>query len=209
MYVSGNAFVSQLAPDQFHEIIDIEETMDDYGVVHPESIYDAVERAADRYPNKRFIVHFVQPHMPFIATPDLVYRPRKGDSEKGYGGKRDPLHVHEALATGALSPEEWWRGYRENLLLAFEFALESAKTLGGKSVFSSDHGNMAGERSWPVPVRHYGHPRRLRAPGLVNVPWAVLAMGERRRWIDEGAKSESSLAYDEIDDRLTALGYKV
>jgi len=208
VYISGNAFVSQLALDRFHDVIQIEETIEELGVVHPRSVRDAVERASEQYPNKRFIIHFVQPHIPFIPAVDLVYE-QHGDGESTvYGGKCNPAHVHEALATGTIGHDEWWSGYRENLELAFEYAMECAELLGGKSVFSSDHGNMAGERTWPIPIRLYGHPRSVRTPELVDVPWAELTVGERRDWVDEGAGSQSMLADDEIDDRLRALGYK-
>jgi hypothetical protein len=206
IYVTGNAFVSKIVPDRFHDVIDIKDTIEGVGVVHPKSIAEAVRSAFDRYPNKRFIVHYVQPHMPFIETPELVYQ-RDGNDARGYGGKADPLHVHEALATGAIRPEDWWEGYQQNLVLGFEYALELAKEIGGMSVFTSDHGNMAGERGWPVPIRHYGHPRNLRASELVEVPWAVLSVGERRRCVDDGTNMVSGADVEDIKRRLNALGY--
>jgi hypothetical protein len=207
IYVTGNAFVSETVPDRFHHVIDIKDTIEGIGVVHPESIAEAVQSAFDRFPDKRIIAHFVQPHIPFIDTPELVYQ-RDGNDARGYGGKVDPLHVHEALATGAIRPEDWWEGYEQNLDTAFEYALELAKEIGGKSVFTSDHGNMAGERGWPVPIRHYGHPRNLRASELVEVPWAVLSVGERRRCVDDGTNLMSGVDAEDVNSRLTALGYK-
>lgn len=208
VYISGNAFVSQLVPDRFHDVIQIEETIENLGVVHPQSIRDTVEQAIEQYPDKRFIVHFVQPHIPFIPTPDLIYEKYSDGKSKGYGRKSEPATVHEALVTGAIGYDEWWNGYQANLQLAFEYAIECTELLGGKSVISSDHGNMVGERSWPIPVRHYGHPRKLRASELVDVPWATLTIGERRQVTDDGTRQGDSVASDELDDQLTALGYK-
>ena len=63
-----------------------------------------------------------------------------------------------------------------------------------------------GERTLPVPVRLYGHPRDLRAGPLVTVPWAVLD-GGRRNIVDDGVRSSTDAENNEITDRLQALGY--
>jgi len=213
--VTANPHTSVEVPEQFFELIEVDkESIDnplyEEGIVgfHPETVCNAARAAHEQHPNKRLIVHLMQPHIPFIATPELVHRRYRGEISQGYGGKKDPLHVYEALADGQLDHETFWQGYKENLQFGFDPALELARDLGGKTVFTADHGNMAGERTWPIPIRLYGHPRSVRTPELVDVPWAELTVGERRDWVDEGAGSQSMLADDEIDDRLRALGYK-
>lgn len=86
-------------------------------------------------------------------------------------------------------------------------ALDLAEDIPGKTVLSSDHGNMMGERTWPVPIKMYGHPRDLRSEPLVTVPWAVLDDEDRRDIVDDGVKSSTTAEGDEITDRLQALGY--
>jgi hypothetical protein len=65
---------------------------------------------------------------------------------------------------------------------------------------------MVGERTWPIPIRLYGHPQGVRTPEIVNVPWAELTIGKRRDCGDEAANSQSNLDTEEIDDRLRSLG---
>jgi hypothetical protein len=38
------------------------------GTVHPNTMSNIVKDLADRYRNKRFIVHFMQPHCPFVGN---------------------------------------------------------------------------------------------------------------------------------------------
>lgn len=209
VYVTSNMHVPKNVPNQFHDLIEVV-PMDDIDVAHPESVCDAAVECASEYPSKRKIIHFMQPHMPFIASSELVYRKHDRSQHDGdYGGRDDPKHVFEAVASGAIDRERFWNAYRANLRLAFDEALELAHELGGKSVFTADHGNMVGERTWPVPIPLYGHPRGVRTPEIVEVPWAVLTTGERIEWIDGGARSRTDLVEEEIDRQLTYLGYNL
>ena len=213
--ISANPYTSVEVPEQFFKLIEVDrqpiDTPDtDTEIVgfHPKAVCDAARAAHKQHPDKRIIVHLMQPHLPFIAAPELVYRRYQGEElSHGYGGD-GPIHIFEALANGHIDRQTIWDGYTKNLELGFEYALGLAEDLGGKTVFTADHGNMVGERTWPIPIRLYGHPRGVRTPETVEVPWAELTVGERRDWVDEGVQSESQLESDEIDDRLRALGYK-
>lgn len=212
--VTANPHTSTEAPEQFFKLIEVDRQPittpnSDTEILgfHPESVCDAARTAHQQHPDKRLIVHFMQPHLPFVATPELVYRRYQDELDHGFSGE-GPIHIFEALANGHVDRETFWHGYKQNLELGFEHALRLAEDIGGKSVFTADHGNMVGERTWPVPIRLYGHPRGVRTPEIVNVPWAEFTVGERREWVDEDVRSESQLDSDEIDDRLRALGYK-
>jgi hypothetical protein len=81
--------------------------------------------------------------------------------------------------------------------------------LGGKTVVTSDHGNLLGERTSPIPVRDWGHPLSLYAEELVSVPWVTFGNGERREIVAEILEKESSQTTDEVvTERLEQLGYK-
>lgn len=41
--------------------------------VHPKSVTKAAIEAKEKYPSKRFIVHYMQPHAPFVCLEDIRY----------------------------------------------------------------------------------------------------------------------------------------
>ncbi|WP_247003548.1 hypothetical protein [Halosolutus gelatinilyticus] len=153
VYVSANPHTSLVAGDCFHDIVELwEDGFDDEaGVVLPETVVDAAIAANEEYPNKRLIVHFMQPHGPFVGS----------DVE-------DPSENEDAH----------WRAYAENLEYGLSSALELAEALPGKTVLTADHGRLYStglKRSLGL----YAHKARLRFPELVVVPWAVID-GERK-----------------------------
>ena len=54
------------------------------------------------------------------------------------------------------------------------------ESLDGKTVVTSDHGNLFGRRLWPIPLQKYGHPPGLRFPELIEVPWHETPFENRR-----------------------------
>jgi hypothetical protein len=209
VYIACNPITSRVAADAFHDLQEVwrDSFDEERKAIMPEPIADAARDAYERYPDKRLLVHFLQPHIPFVDSPDLVFR--DWWSPEGSFDEADadpPRNVWGAMAMGLVEYEEVWDAYERNLRLVLGEAMDLAADLPGKTVLTSDHGNMMGERTWPVPIRLYGHPRDLRAKPLVTVPWAVLE-GERRDIIDDGIGSSPEAEEDEITDRLQALGY--
>jgi hypothetical protein len=214
VYVTANPVTSKVAPEAFHELIEVwndEEVYDEETYsIPPEPVIEYAREASREFPNKRLIIHFVQPHYPFIPRPDLIYTTSWDDAEEAGadfdGDKEPPNSVWSALRLGEVSKEECWDGYRSNLEFMLSDVTELAEELPGKSIISSDHGNMVGERILPG-FRVYGHPGGLRCSELLEVPWAVIDSEERKDIIDEGTESEGSTDSEVIEDRLNALGY--
>jgi hypothetical protein len=214
VYITGNPFTAFLDDDVFHATINLfdEQWDDELMTIRPESMVEASLKANEEFPNKRLIVHFMQPHYPFIGE-----RGRQIDSggitgqTRGMNTKssdRAPS-VWSRLNSGdpAVDPETVWDAYIENFELVSGYATELAETLDGKSVITSDHGNMFGERLWPIPVRRFGHPPGVRAPGLINVPWHELPFDERRSVEHDSPVERESVADDMVEERLRNLGY--
>lgn len=178
VYVSANPHTSLVAGDTFHRIEELwEEDFDEEaGVVLPEVVADAAIEAYERFDDKRLIVHFMQPHGPFVGS----------DIEAPYEDET-----------------EYWEAYRQNLEYVLPYAEQIAETVPGKTVITADHGQAYtdGLRDW---LGIGGHKPRLRFPGLVEVPWAVID-GERRK-IRTGDVTEA--AGDKVEDRLEQLGYR-
>jgi hypothetical protein len=189
---------------QFHAVVDVwqEQGWDDqYQTVLPETMREATLDAAERFPNKRLLVHFIQPHFPFVGPT---------------GREQFDLEAinfqWEDTATGRLdiSAETIQRAYRENL----EEVLPAVETLlfelGGKTVVTADHGQIIGERLFPIPIREYGHPPGLYADELVRVPWHVFDRGPRREVVAEepaASADEPQASQDTAAQRLRDLGY--
>lgn len=163
VYVSANPHTSLEAGDAFHKIIELwESSFDDAaGTVLPEVVRDRALEAHETYPNKRLIIHFMQPHGPFIGS-DLEHDP---DNE-----------------------EKYWQAYEENLQYVLNFADDIVDNISGKTVLTADHGlaRNGGVKRW---LGLTGHKSRLRLPSMVEVPWAVV--DDKRREIRGGEPNEA------------------
>lgn len=180
IYVTANPYVSLKVSDSFYKIIEVWKTAfnEEVGTVLPR---DVMKYALESFEeDKRLIVHFMQPHYPFLTMrmdwKDCVKFMR---IEALYGSdylrekvnlKKHPIDVYEALQMGLIDKNKVWKGYKSNLELVWKYARKLIEKLPGKTVVTSDHGEMMGERILLLPIRGYGHPRGLRNPELIEVP---------------------------------------
>ncbi|MDS0258470.1 hypothetical protein NDI56_03480 [Haloarcula sp. S1CR25-12] len=213
VFVTGNPAPSKTVPNDFHEFIEVWTDKDAHDTttytVPAESVCEYTRDAVEQYPDKRVLAHFVQPHCPFVPREDLVFRNTWGDAERiGIeGGEPErPYNVWDALEMGEVDADTVWEGYRENLEYVMEHVHDLVEDLPGKTVITSDHGNMLGERTI-TGRKVYGHPGGMRMKDLVEVPWAVVENGPRKEIRDDGVHSEGSVESDLIESRLAALGY--
>ncbi|GAB6862246.1 hypothetical protein JCM17092_23350 [Haloplanus litoreus] len=175
-----------------------------YGTVLPETVADAAIDAAESYPNKRHVVHFMQPHYPFLTDETTFDKGHLEDTGNEEGNVWNRL-MESDLDVDAETIQTHYEDNLRSVLPAVERLLD---TLDGKTVVTSDHGNMLGERARPVPVREWGHPRGLYTPELVTVPWLVVE-GKARREITaaEGERELSEVEEQTVNERLRQLGY--
>jgi hypothetical protein len=208
VYVSANPVTSKEAPKSFHELREVWADHFDpesYSIL-PEPVVEEAKRAHEDHPDKRLVTHFVQPHMPFVPRPELIFRTHWRPGETTGPDGEDPQNIWHALELGEVTRAETWDAYGDTLDFVIDHAVELAEHLPGRSVIMSDHGNMLGERTFP-PVRVYGHPPGLRCPELVEVPWAVIDDGTERQFTDDGAHSDTTMGEDVVRERLHNLGY--
>ncbi|WP_049910885.1 glycosyltransferase family 2 protein [Halorubrum lipolyticum] len=171
--------------DVFHDVIDVWETDwdDDLGTLPPAAMAAATEAARDRYPDRRIITHFVQPHYPFIGPLGKRLdhgRMRGKQRAKGENSDEEEKPIWDALRDGTYSAEPVRQAYEENLWLVLPYVRELVDALDETIVVTSDHGNHIGEVVTPFPVRLFGHPPGIRTPALVNVPWLTVT-GDRTK----------------------------
>lgn len=116
--VTANPHTSTEAPNSFFKLIEVDRqpitTHDSTQILafHPESVCNAARVVHQKNPGKRLIVHLMQPHLPFIATPELIYRRYRGELDHGFSGE-GPIHIFEALANGHVDHETFWYGYKK------------------------------------------------------------------------------------------------
>lgn len=169
VYVTANPYVVNLDDGIFHAIVDdplTEHWDEEVETVRPENVTDVAIDVHKRYPKKRLIVHYMQPHTPYIGETG-----RKIDqqfSTKGFDryrsievderdDDRTSRTVWEGIRGGTLDVDEVKEAYRENLDIVIESTERLLSSVDGLSVVSSDHGEMFGERPCGVLPKGYGH----------------------------------------------------
>jgi len=146
VYVSGNQWYPRLLSEteftsEVHSYHDVERDIRDGYVPSPEAVTNAALRLAKEHPNKRLIIHYMQPHKPYLGQNSELFT-----YHNGLGATFRESHAsHSELLTA----------YRDNLRLVLEEVQSMAAQLQGKTVISSDHGELLGERVSPIPIRGY------------------------------------------------------
>lgn len=216
VYVTGNPYVyTELNANTFHAVDHVwaDRWDDELQTVRPEVIRNAAEHVAKDYPDKRLVVHFMQPHAPFIGEDRLVGEARRstfsirewalGNESATRSGYLTPF---ERLERGRVSRAELWRAYRSNLEHAWPHVEALLGSLEGLTAVTADHGNALGEFATPFPIRVYGHPLGIAIPALTNVPWLVNENGRRKRVTSEPPGPAPEVTAD-TRSRLEQLGY--
>lgn len=182
------------------------------GTVQPEIMAEVVHDAHIKYPNKRIFAHFMQPHFPFIGPlgQEMNQRGYKGtrDLAKGENEKEKSSTIWELLRENEISSGRAWEAYKENLEIVTTELRDLIRDISGKIVISSDHGNLMGERMFPIPIRGYGHPPNLLKTELVKVPWVEIETGHRRTIFGGDEKNRSKRIDADVYSKLADLGYK-
>lgn len=207
VYVTANPMYRRIEQDhdfRFHAVVDAWHDWDEENsTVLPETVVSEARRARRKYPDKRLLVHFLQPHFPFIDS-ETEFDKQIPDPKED-----DDPQFWEQLRTGELSltPEKVWKPYNQNLKLLVPTLETLVQELDGKTIVTSDHGNMVGDRSRPIPVSDWGHPRGLYTPELIDVPWLVCDAGERREVVAESPETDEEIDSETVRNRLHNLGY--
>lgn len=211
VYINTNPYLPRLGLDRgtFHAVVDLLDEWDsDLGTVHPQMVVKAAQNAHKEFPEKRLIIHFMQPHIPFIGE--------TGHQISGDGWKTDDSNVSKRsvwsyLRSGdeKIDIDTVWEAYIENLDIVLSHVNSMMDSISGRTVISTDHGNLVGERLSPIPTKQkYGHPYGVYAPELVKVPWFVIESDERRRVRPDPPVNQKSQSDELVNKRLQALGYK-
>lgn len=194
---------------RFHDVWNIWKTDWDEQLktVHPADTATRAREALETYPNKRLLVHFNQPHGPYIGETGKQYVFGPGNLPMRERGFIDDLRIR--IKAELIPREAWKRAYIETFEIAQTALKKVLSDLTGKTVISSDHGTLLGERASPIPFRLYRHQLGYYHDRLVEVPWLVINNQERRSIVAEEPTHHAEPAVHEqtVIDRLSNLGY--
>jgi len=215
-YISGNGHTGQLfergglppknntTPVDFskwqlvdlHAFDDIEMVWKDfhddtYNVALPSVVTDhAIEAGRNDDPEK-LIVHYMQPHLPYLGQAMREDRPLTDLEREGY----------EHLETGDADREEVYEMYKDTLRTVLDEVQVLLENIDADRVaITSDHGEAFGEGG------AYGHPEGFPHPIVKKVPWVETSA------TDEGTREpdleREAGEHVELEQHLRDLGYK-
>ena len=180
-----------MAKNTFHDIIFI----DDYDEVHPEYVTKAAIKTHKRYPNKRVIVHYMQPHIPHIGDTSEKYKAKIGE---------DFTHMFDLFRNGTVSKEELEDSYAETIETVEVEVERLIENIDGKIVITSDHGEDLGENKYGEIMTQHNNETR----GCKIVPWLELSSDQRRKVIAETPSNTETYDKNQLESHLADLGYK-
>jgi len=206
VYVTGSPMLHRHRSEiqtQFHNVINVwkEDGWDEeYRTVLPKTMTEAAIEAKERYPNKRLLVHYLQPHYPFLGPTGQEHFELERLDFEWYKLLNGELNVSDAVVE---------RAFKENLDVVLPEVERLFNEFSGKTVVTADHGQVIGERGFPVPIREYGHPRGIYSEGLVKVPWLTYENGDRPEISSENPDKSETADHDAeaARQRLEHLGY--
>lgn len=162
VYINANPLVSSILKKTFRYIpfYRIEDVWKDkwnesLGTVLPHDVTDSALLCLKKYPQKRMIIHYMQPHEPFIIDPKL--------KRLRFINTRDE-QVNKRIR----------KGYTGNLVLVLDEVEKLLNYLEGKIVITSDHGDMFGKYFIS------GHPIGVYFKELINIPWLSIEKTGRK-----------------------------
>jgi hypothetical protein len=208
IYITSNPFATRLPEETFFKTEYLIDQWDDkIGTIHPEDVATAGVAAHREHPNKRLILHFMQPHRPYLGPTAQQLRERV--DLKGYRNQGDGLQIWGAAKEKKVTIEEVRQAYEESLDIVLDVVENALDGVDGKTVITADHGEMLGERVFPFTSRVWGHSEGFSTLTLREVPWLELP-SDSRRTVTESDPVEATEEMDnkKVSKRLSALGYK-
>lgn len=174
----------------------------EHNTILPREVTDRAIALHREFDPERTIIHYMQPHPPFVPFPDVdateVTGP--GIEVEGSGGK----NVQELSAV--YSREELWEFHMENLRYVLDDLVVLLQNLAAADVvISADHGQALGEDGI------WGHPGGSTLDSLRTVPWCKTTATDSGEYdpdyrVGEAAGTEEPEL--SVEEKLRHLGYK-
>ncbi|WP_159900217.1 hypothetical protein [Salinirussus salinus] len=198
-YICGNPHSDWLLDDK--TFLALEEVWrhswdQELGTLPPRPVTDQAISFARSNSPPRMIIHYMQPHYPFITAPEIDY-----GIDINRFGELPWDNVWDRLRKGELNETDVWHGYRENLRYVLKDIDLLLKNIDAENVvITADHGNAVGE--WGI----YGHPIHMPIDAVQLVPWIETTAVDEESYKPKEHKNTKD--DQTVEDRLTQLGYK-
>lgn len=196
-YVTGNPFSEDHVDTG--SVAHLEEVWrydwdEDAGIIRPGAITDAAINIWKTKEPDRMIVHYMQPHIPYI---DADLESTEGWDKEKWGADHET--EFDLFAKGKLGREDMWTMYVDNLRLVMDDVENRLlRSIDAEEVvITSDHGEMFGE--WGL----YEHPKRMPIPATRRVPWVRTTATDEMNEVPSLDRTTK-----QVDERLKDLGYK-
>lgn len=200
-YISANPYSQQLDNSRFGLVDHVwqDHWDDDVGTIRAEPVTDHGITAARSGEFDRVILHYMQPHFPFIGGEQFGHLGRSAfDIGSGQG-----QNVWRMIERGEVDSESAVNAYYDNLRYVFESVNTVLENVNGRVVVSADHGNALGE--WNM----WGHRAYVPFRAVREVPWDERDCVDEKTYESDTVLSDirESGADEDVEDRLRSLGY--
>ena len=223
VYVTTNPPCYDELTDEFHKIASVLDYNDEeHHVGHsqflsPKRVRDLTVNQYQEHPNKRYVIHFMQPHDPYFGSKAEQLRSNLREDYdaqfRTFDKKKDIMsgdlilkNLIEAAMQDLISAEELKSVYRDNLRFVLTYVSDLHEKLGGKTVVTADHGELLGEEIYAVD-RRFGHPDRVYSEILRRVPYHIMPSDTRRHTYAEAPTDSRTISDETVQRRLRSLGY--
>lgn len=175
LYISANPFISDLEVFGFdgdEHFFHVENAWDyawddKLGTVPPERVVDIFSQMKEKHPDKKMIIHFLQPHLPYIGDKKLNIN----DFDTGLD-EEELVWFNNIfrsflwnISLGKITTRDWKVAYSDNLKYVLKHVEDLINHTEGKIFITSDHGISFGEKFI------HGHHTGVRTSEIVEVPW--------------------------------------
>jgi hypothetical protein len=204
-YVTGNPYSDGVLRGRDFRLLDEVwkyEWDDGLGTIHPRPLTDrAIAVGRDLDPD-RLIVHYMQPHYPFVRNREVddgIPLEFFGDGVTDTAREKD---VWTQFREGELTESEVRELYLDNL----RYVLDDVDLLldnvnADTVVVSADHGNAFGE------FGVYGHPPGMPFRSIREVPWYTTSATDTGEYVPGAKRPDAAGNEGVVDERLRDLGY--
>lgn len=208
VYVTANPHIQRLDHPIFHKVIKTYDEWDaDKQTILPEAVIDAAVQAQHDFPHKRLLIHFMQPHDPFIGPTGDNLREKHGIDGWGNSIVTEELGTFKffrAARKGIITADQYEQAYEENVDIVLGQIPELIEQLSGKTILTSDHGELLGDRIWFK--QRFGHENWHTVP-LCKVPWFELPSDTRPDISEDPPEPFEPIDQNTVQNRLEKLGY--
>lgn len=200
-YVSANPYSHKLDESRFGLIDHVwrDHWDEDLGTIPAEPVTDHGIAAARSGAYDRIILHYMQPHFPFVGTEQFGRLGRGGFDL----GDDEGQNVWRMVERGEVDPERAIDAYYDNLRYVYESVETVLENVDGTVVVTADHANALGE--WNL----WGHRAYVPFTAVRQVPWDVRHCTDSHTYepsVDAADLTDGAASTD-VGERLRSLGY--